>query len=88
MKRDLDDHLSIALCLEALAWLATTEHDPERSPTLLGAADAIWRVIGMSLTEIPFFASYRAEAEAEAEARRDSASLSGRSRQRSSMAHN
>ena len=69
MKRDLDDHLSIALCLEALAWLATTEHDPERSPTLLGAADAIWRVIGMSLTEIPFFASYRAEGEAAARRR-------------------
>ena len=69
MKRDLDDHLSIALCLEALAWLATTEHDPERSPTLLGAADAIWRVIGMSLTEIPFFASYRAEGEAAARQR-------------------
>ena len=69
MKRDLDDHLSIALCLEALAWLAATEHDPERSPTLLGAADAIWRVIGMSLTEIPFFASYRAEGEAAARQR-------------------
>ena len=68
MKRDLDDHLSIALCLEALAWLATTEHDPERSPTLLGAADAIWRVIGMSLTEIPF-SHYRAEGEAAARQR-------------------
>src|SRR4029078_5704767 len=32
MKRDLDDHLSIALCLEALAWLATTEDEPERPP--------------------------------------------------------
>jgi DNA-binding CsgD family transcriptional regulator len=69
MKRDLDDHLGIALCLEALAWLSTTEHDPERSPALLGAADAIWRVIGMSLTEIPFFASYRAEGEAAARRR-------------------
>jgi len=68
-KRDLDDHLAIALCLEALAWLSTTEDDPERSPTLLGAADAIWRVIGMSLTEIPFFASYRAEGEAAARRR-------------------
>lgn len=69
MKRDLDDHLSIALCLEALAWLATTEHDPERAPTLLGAADAVWRVIGMSITEIPFFATYRGEGEAAARQR-------------------
>jgi len=69
MKRDLDDQLGIALCLEALAWMSTTEPDPERSPTLLGAADEIWRVIGMSLTEIPFFASYRAEGEAAARQR-------------------
>jgi non-specific serine/threonine protein kinase len=69
MKRDLDDHLSIALCLEALAWMATTGPDPERSPELLGAADAIWRVIGMSLNEIPFFANYRAEGEAAARQR-------------------
>ena len=68
-KRDLDDHLGIALCLEALAWLSTTEDDPERSPTLLGAADEVWRVIGMSLTKIPFFSSYRAEAEAAARQR-------------------
>ena len=32
MKRDLDDHLSIALCLEALAWLATTEQRPRTVP--------------------------------------------------------
>jgi len=69
MKRDLDDQVGIALCLEALAWLSGTEHDAERSPTLLGAADAIWRVVGMSLTEIPFFASYRAEGEAAARQR-------------------
>jgi len=69
MKRDLDDHLSIALCLEALAWLSTTDQDPERAPALLGAADALWRVIGMSLTEIPFFAGYRAEGEAAARQR-------------------
>jgi predicted ATPase/DNA-binding CsgD family transcriptional regulator len=69
MKRDLDDQVGIALCLEALAWLATTEHDAERSPTLLGAADAIWQVVGMSLTEIPFFATYRAEGEAAARQR-------------------
>jgi predicted ATPase/DNA-binding CsgD family transcriptional regulator len=69
MKRDLDDQLGIALCLEALAWLSTAEHDAERSPTLLGAADAIWSVIGMSLAEIPFFASYRAEGEAAARRR-------------------
>jgi non-specific serine/threonine protein kinase len=69
MKRDLDDQVGIALCLEVLAWLATTEHDAERSPTLLGAADAIWQVVGMSLTETPFFATYRAEGEAAARQR-------------------
>jgi len=69
MKRDLDDQLGIALCLEALAWLSTAEHDAERSPTLLGAADAIWSVIGISLAEIPLFASHRAEGEAAARRR-------------------
>jgi non-specific serine/threonine protein kinase len=69
MKRDLDDQLGIALCLEALAWLSTADHDAERSPTLLGAADAIWRVIGMSLKAIPYFTSYRAEGEAAARQR-------------------
>ena len=32
----------IALCLEALAWITATGHQPQRAATLLGAARSIW----------------------------------------------
>jgi serine/threonine-protein kinase PknK len=62
MKRELDDRLGIALCLEALAWIGATESG-ERSAILLGAADLIWQAMGFSLAKLPFFSAYRSKGE-------------------------
>ena len=47
-----DDWYNIALCLDALAWIAAGQHQYPRAATLLGAADGIRRDLGM-----PIFAS-------------------------------
>jgi non-specific serine/threonine protein kinase len=41
LKRGMDDALATAWCLEALAWIAASKHDPQRAATLLGAAEAL-----------------------------------------------
>jgi DNA-binding CsgD family transcriptional regulator len=66
MKRQLDDQLGVALCLEALAWIAATQQGGERSAMLLGAADVNWRAMGFSVAKLPFFTTYRSQGEAAA----------------------
>jgi DNA-binding CsgD family transcriptional regulator len=59
VKWAVKDHLGIALVFEALSWIAAAENRGERAATLLGAADSIWQVIGMSLTRIPYISAQR-----------------------------
>ena len=66
MKRQLDDQLGVALCLEALAWIAATQQGGERSAMLLGAAGVNWRAMGFSVAKLPFFSAYRSQGEAAA----------------------
>jgi predicted ATPase/DNA-binding CsgD family transcriptional regulator len=66
IKRNLDDHMGIATCLEALAWVSATDGEGDRAGVLLGAAEAIWRRIGMSLAPMPGLWAYREKAEARA----------------------
>lgn len=62
LKRELDDRLGIALCLEALAWVAAAQSAPERAGFLLGGADSVWQKIRMSIADFPFLEGYRADA--------------------------
>ena len=48
LKRRMDERLGVALCLEALAWIHGHD-DSRRAATLLGAADALWKVMGTSV---------------------------------------
>jgi predicted ATPase/DNA-binding CsgD family transcriptional regulator len=43
--RDMDDSIAIALCLDALAWVAASQLNGARSAALLAAADAAWTAI-------------------------------------------
>ena len=42
---ELDERSGMALCLEALAWIAVSRHDLERGAVLQGAAHSIWESI-------------------------------------------
>lgn len=53
MKRPLSDHLGIAECIEAIAWIEATERRHERAAILFGAADTSWRDVGMPLRTLP-----------------------------------
>ncbi|WP_432093317.1 ATP-binding protein [Streptomyces sp. bgisy100] len=44
------DQWGVAQCLEVLGWCAAAAGQGERAATLLGAADATWRVAGSALT--------------------------------------
>ncbi|TJZ57260.1 LuxR family transcriptional regulator [Streptomyces piniterrae] len=44
------DQWGVAQCLEVLGWCASSADRAERAATLLGAADATWRVAGSALT--------------------------------------
>jgi hypothetical protein len=45
LRRDMDDRIGVALCLDALAWIAASQQNAARAATLLGAADAAWAAI-------------------------------------------
>jgi predicted ATPase len=47
-RRVVGDGWGIALCMEALAWTAASAGEAERGARLLGAAEVVWRSIGIS----------------------------------------
>ena len=49
LKRDIGDQVGIALCLEALAWVAASRGQGARAADLLGAATAAWSSIPAAL---------------------------------------
>jgi non-specific serine/threonine protein kinase len=61
LKQLLEEQLGLALCLEALAWIAGTERRDERSARLLGAAERVWRDMQMSLTVFRGLSAFRDE---------------------------
>jgi len=63
LKRRMDERLGVALCLDALAWIQGRE-DPRRAATLLGAADALWTLMGTSLRANPGLFPLRQSSEA------------------------
>jgi DNA-binding NarL/FixJ family response regulator len=50
IKMPFGDHLGMAQCIEVLAWLAADAGEHRRAAALLGAAQAVWRSIGTSLS--------------------------------------
>jgi predicted ATPase len=55
VKRDFRDRLGVALCLEVLAATATSEGRPGRTARLHGAADRLWRRVGVPQFGSPMF---------------------------------
>jgi non-specific serine/threonine protein kinase len=53
MKRELDDNVGIACCLEVLAWVAAAQQRPRRAAWLLGAAGALRDRAGVRLSGKP-----------------------------------
>jgi predicted ATPase/DNA-binding CsgD family transcriptional regulator len=53
LKREMDEPLDAAWCLEALAWIAAGEHDFPRSGILLGAADSLFHAVNTRMTMYP-----------------------------------
>jgi non-specific serine/threonine protein kinase len=66
MKMDLGDRSATALVLEVLAWAAATRRRAERAATLLGAADARWRHLGVDPDAVPYLSDIRRGHEARA----------------------
>ncbi|MBM0127388.1 ATP-binding protein [Pimelobacter simplex] len=62
LKRRIDERFGVALSFEALAWIQT-DADPQRAAVLLGAADALWRLIGTSLETLPDLNTLRRRSE-------------------------
>jgi len=52
LKRQMDERLGLALCLEAFAWMHA-EDSPRRAAMLLGAADRLWSLMATSLEFLP-----------------------------------
>ncbi len=63
MKTDLGDRSATAFVLEVLAWAAAAERRPERAATLLGAADALWRHLGVDPDTVPYLSANRRRSE-------------------------
>ena len=62
LKRELGDRMGMAVGLDSLGRVATAVGDGERAALLLGAAEGIWDVVGMSETGNPFaFAPSRSD---------------------------
>jgi predicted ATPase/DNA-binding CsgD family transcriptional regulator len=62
LKRELGDRMGLAVGLDSLGRVATAEGEGERAALLLGAAESIWEVVGMSETGNPFaFAPSRSD---------------------------
>jgi non-specific serine/threonine protein kinase len=63
MKTDLGDRSATAFVLEVLAWVAAAQRRRERAATLLGAADALWRHLGVDPDSVPYLSANRRRAE-------------------------
>ena len=63
MKMDLGDRSATAFVLEVLAWVAAVERRRERAATLLGAADALWRHLGVDPDAVPYLSVNRRRSE-------------------------
>lgn len=63
MKADLGDRPATAFVLEVLAWVAAAQRRRERAATLLGAADALWRHLGVDPDAVPYLSANRRRAE-------------------------
>jgi len=62
LKRELGDRMGIGVGLDSLGRVAAAEREGERAALLLGAAEGIWDVVGMSETGNPFaFAPSRSD---------------------------
>lgn len=62
LKRELGDQMGMAVALDSLGRVAIAEGRGERAALLLGAAEDIWDVVGMSETGNPFaFAPSRSD---------------------------
>ena len=62
LKRGLGDRMGMAVGLDSLGRVATAGGEGERAAVLLGAAEAVWDVVGMSETGNPFaFAPSRSD---------------------------
>ncbi|MER6936102.1 LuxR C-terminal-related transcriptional regulator [Nocardioides sp. NPDC127514] len=64
LKRRMGERGGLALCLEACAWMHAAGA-PERSATLLGAADRLWHFMATSLDVVPGLTSLRQRCESE-----------------------
>ena len=63
MKVELGDRSATAFVLEVLAWVAAAQRRPERAATLLGAADALWRHLGVDPDAVPYLSVNRRRSE-------------------------
>ena len=63
MKVELGDRSATAFILEVLAWVAAAQRRPERAATLLGAADALWRHLGVDPDAVPYLSVNRRRSE-------------------------
>ncbi|GAB3764916.1 LuxR family transcriptional regulator [Nocardioides ginsengisegetis] len=59
MSAELGDRSATAFVLEVLAWVAAAERRTERAATLLGAADAHWRHLGVDPDAVPYLSANR-----------------------------
>ena len=59
MTTDLGDRSATAFVLEVLAWVAAEDRRPERAATLLGAAEALWRHLGVDPDAVPYLSVNR-----------------------------
>jgi len=55
MKRLVGDELGTAVALEFAAWIAVAEKRADRASVLLGAAQRLWRNVGVTLDVLPYF---------------------------------
>jgi non-specific serine/threonine protein kinase len=53
-------------CVEALAWIAASQHQYERAAVLLGAATALWRSMGTTLDSHQHLVGYHRDCERQA----------------------
>nr|WP_235214438.1 protein kinase [Rhodococcus opacus] len=61
MARTVDDPLSTAWCLEALAWIAAKNDQAEHATQLMGAAEGLWESVGSAPVHIPGLHVYHEE---------------------------